>query len=579
MKLRWKFFLIMIIISLVPLFTVTTIAYNRYVSSSRDRMYEISESAFKTVYQDLNSRVELLTKSLSLLTIMPAESAAYSIADILKPFSDETFAPDYVEIAHANRELSFVFQNMLYTNENIYGVYIFTPCGTVLSRTNGQNKDLYPDYDFKNADWYKKCIAYNGGYYISTIADQPMIIGENRSLFLAQALYGVYDRSFMGVILVDCNPAIFDLSGINSLDDIATYCIKNTDTNEILYSSTQNGSEFIPLDTPLYSESLNSIKKLSLEASYDYKALYKDFRANALLLLVSGSLCALIAVLTAARISSNFTYPIEHLSRKMSAQHDSHLSLSGKYLNRSDEIGTLYNEYNSMVEELNAAIKRDYQNKLVNLDAQMKSLEARINSHFLFNTLEAINSIAELNDQDLIAQMSLALGNMFRYSIKTETELVSLSMEINHVQDYIFIQSVRFPGKLHLETDIDEELLSCQVLKLILQPLVENSFYHGLDYCTKGDTISIRAAAQGDNLIIEVTDNGCGIDPLKLKALNDKLNEPSNFTQLGKRNRSGVGLKNIHSRIELYYGVGYGLHVESIENKGTTIRITVPRSR
>ena len=126
----------------------------------------------------------------------------------------------------------------------------------------------------------------------------------------------------------------------------------------------------------------------------------------------------------------------------MSSQSGHTLIQSTRYLNRTDEIGTLYNEYNAMVESLNAAVKQDYQDKLVLLDAQMKSLEARINSHFLFNTLEAINSIAELEDNESIATMSLALGNMFRYTLKTQSELVTVQDELDHVNDYVTIQTI-----------------------------------------------------------------------------------------------------------------------------------------
>ena len=191
-------------------------------------------------------------------------------------------------------------------------------------------------------------------------------------------------------------------------------------------------------------------------------------------------------------------------------------------------------------------------------------------------TLESINSMAELDDNEQIATMSLALGNMFRYTIKTESEVVTLRDELRHVHDYVSIQLIRFSNKFRLELDIPERILEEKVLKLILQPIVENSFYHGLNYCTAGDRITIRGARENSTLLLSVSDNGQGMRREKLEELNVKLQEEASFTELGHRTRQSIGLKNIHSRVELYYGKGYGLHISSTPGEGSTITIKLP---
>ena len=253
----------------------------------------------------------------------------------------------------------------------------------------------------------------------------------------------------------------------------------------------------------------------------DYTNLAKELNITAVLIVIICAVCITGYIIFAYIISRYMVRPVEHLSHKMSSQSGHTLIQSTRYLNRTDEIGTLYNEYNAMVESLNAAVKQDYQDKLVLLDAQMKSLEARINSHFLFNTLEAINSIAELEDNETIATMSLALGNMFRYTLKTQSELVTVQDELGHVNDYVTIQRIRFDNRFHLDLDIPAEYLNNKVLKLILM-------------------------------------------------------EEASFTELGHRNKQSIGLKNIHSRIELYYGKGYGLTVTSRQNEWTNVQIRLP---
>ena len=364
------------------------------------------------------------------------------------------------------------------------------------------------------------------------------------------------------------------IRGINNAQSI--HVKKDKNGNPIW---DENGKQ-IPVDfvntgNSIWHTDLN-LSPLRLTMVMDYTNLAKEFNITAVLIILICAVCITGYIIFAYIISRYMVRPVEHLSHKMSSQSGHSLIQSTRYLNRTDEIGTLYNEYNAMVESLNAAVKQDYQDKLVLLDAQMKSLEARINSHFLFNTLEAINSIAELEDNETIATMSLALGNMFRYTLKTQSELVTVQDELGHVNDYVTIQRIRFDNRFHLDLDISSEYLDNKVLKLILQPLVENALYHGLNYCTTGDTITIRAYTENNCLMIDVHDNGQGMDIETLTKLQSSLMEEASFTELGHRNKQSIGLKNIHSRIELYYGKGYGLTVTSIHGEWTNIQIRLP---
>lgn len=386
----------------------------------------------------------------------------------------------------------------------------------------------------------------------------------------------VYTHKTLGMLVVDCNPDIFDLSTANTMPDITLLTIENTSTNDVLYTNFEEvDANFSEKNRKVMQHELN-LEPLRLVAVIDYASLYSEYNITGRMMLALSLICVILTLFLSYFFARSITRPVEHLSRKMAAQTGHTLALSGQYLNRTDEIGTLYNEYNAMVESLNAAVKQDYHNKLVNLDAQMKSLEARINSHFLFNTLESINSMAELEDNEQIAIMSQALGNMFRYTLKTKSELVSVQDELNHVNDYVTIQRIRFDERFRLEVDMDESFKQEQVLKLILQPLVENALYHGLKYCSCGDLISIIGRKEGDYLIMHVRDNGMGMDQETLKLLQERLMEEASFTELGQRNKQSIGLKNIHSRIELYYGRGYGLSITSEEGKYTDVQIKLP---
>ena len=245
-------------------------------------------------------------------------------------------------------------------------------------------------------------------------------------------------------------------------------------------------------------------------------------------------------------------------------------------MNRTDEIGTLYNQYQTMLEENNRYIKSEYENKMILMDTQMKALESQINAHFLYNTLEAINSLAEIEGAEDISVMALALGDMFRYSIKTKGALVTLEKELAHVKNFVAIQQIRFDNGFRFEMDVPEELYSCRILKLILQPLVENALYHGLLHCNAGSSIYLSARKENKIIYFTVKDDGVGMASETLEQLQKLLEEKPEFGELSQHANESIGLKNINARIRLYYGEDYGLSVKSEQGCGTIVQIKIP---
>ncbi len=573
MKLRTKFFLIFSALAIIPLLTVTNYSYSHYMEVTNQRMEEISGNLFQNAVTETNNTLDTIRQTISFLTFH--SNGEYSIIEHLKLFADEKQNYTSYDIYKTNQYMNSVFQNIIVSYDYINGIYIFTPSDVVFS-CSYDGSVLNTGYSPVGKKWYRDTLALDGQFYISPLTDRKMFRDSKDSIFFALSVKDVYTHKFLGVILVDCKPEILDLSTVNTLPDSALLHITNKDTNVVLYSNIDD----MPAD---FSSSRRTVKKadlsldsLELTATFNYDSLYREFSITGLLLLALAFACIFVYLVLAYIVTQNLIRPVEYLSNTMSQQNNHSLAFTSPYLNRTDEIGTLYNEYSNMLEELNASIKRDYQDKLIILDAQMKSLEAWINSHFLFNTLESINSMAELDENEQIATMSLALGNMFRYTIKTQSELVSLRDELSHVHDYVSIQLIRFSNKFRLALDIPEELLDEKVLKLILQPIVENFFYHGLNYCSAGDLITIRGRKEHSTLLLSVSDNGQGMSPEKLDELNARLQEDSSFTELGHRTRQSIGLKNIHSRIELYYGKGYGLQISSTPGKGSTITIRLP---
>lgn len=574
MKLRTKIFLTFSFLAITPLLILTVFSYMRYKQAIYQRMDEISARLFENAAETANNTLDNIARTTSLFHFYYSDGS--TVIPNLELFADPDHKPEIYEYYQASQEFNRSCFSHLYADDYLYGIYVITPSGYIFSCTNEQNGILYKDTDFERQSWYQKTKKLNGRLYISNVDTHTLFTGKKRSVFFAQYLSDVYTHEPLGVMVIDCNPEVFNLSAVNSLPDITLLTIDDKTTNGVLYTNYDEITSTFTNDNRKVMQCDLELSPLRLTAVVDYGSLFREFNLTLILMILVALVCIANFLIIAYFVSYRLVRPLEALSQKMASQKGHSLELSTQYLSRSDEVGTLYNGYNTMAESLNAAIKQDYHDKLVVLDAQMKSLEARINSHFLFNTLESINSMAELDDNEQIATMSLALGNMFRYTLKTQSELVTVAEELDNVQDYVSIQQIRFDYRFRLVVDMTEEFKQQRVLKLILQPLVENALYHGLKYCSCGDQITITGRAEESFLYIDVRDNGQGMEASQITSLLKTLSEEASFTELGHRNKQSIGLKNIHSRIELYYGQGYGLSITSDYGNWTNVRIKLP---
>ena len=234
----------------------------------------------------------------------------------------------------------------------------------------------------------------------------------------------------------------------------------------------------------------------------------------------------------------------------------------------------------AIIAKQNLESTRQQEVELLKHRSHLQELQGQINPHFLYNTLESIRGEALSENSPHIAEMTKRLSSLFRYSISTHRELVSFREELDNVQNYMAIQKFRFRDKLSLDVVIeDEACLDYQVIKLTLQPFVENSIYHGLETISRKGRITIRAVCTQKKLLITVSDNGKGIEPDRLRTINDMLLDP--FSVSGSELSSagsftGIALVNICKRIKLRFGDDYGFVIQSIPELGTDISISLP---
>ncbi len=574
MKLKKKLLLSFAAITIIPLMCVTVFAYTQYVQIINRHITTIADNEFKNLSLKVRESYDSIRQTLSFLTFYSADDNA--VLSTLRSLKNEETISDN-DMYQASQKIKTACQSVMYNQKYIKSIYIFTQNRSVFGHSRTAEEGISPGYDPVNDEWYQKTNELNGSVYISPLDVYPMFGTDYECFFVAHLIRDA-DRDFqhLGVIVVEYSPEIFDLSKETALSDIADITLTNTLNQSVIYTNMEEEhAGIVPTKENTTVESVFQTP-LELSVTVDYASLRSEYNRTLVLLLLLVTFCLICILLLTLRITRSFINPIEKLSGSMVQQQITQVELPDGYESRRDEIGILYRQYHKMMTEINNYIKTEYQNKLIILDAQMKALEARINSHFLFNTLESINSMAELAEQEQISTMSLALGHMFRYAIKTDSELVTIEEELNHVRDYMVIQRIRCDDKFRFVEDVPEEFYEQKLLKLIFQPLVENSLIHGLEYGNSGDEINLSVRILQDMLQIVISDNGKGIPKDRLADLRRHLQEEITFMELGHRERESIGLKNIQSRVELYYGKGYGLTIDSTEGEGTQIEIHIP---
>jgi two-component system, sensor histidine kinase YesM len=241
--------------------------------------------------------------------------------------------------------------------------------------------------------------------------------------------------------------------------------------------------------------------------------------------------------------------------------------------NNRDEITELGMSFNIMIGKIRDLLSDKIKEQENLRKAEMRVLQSQINPHFLYNTLDTIIWMAEAKKTDQIVEVVSALSNFFRISLSRGRDWITIGEEIERIKSYLIIQKMRYQDILDFTIDVDEEVVDYTVLKLILQPLVENAIYHGIKNKRDGGTIKIRAKFNNEKeVILEVEDNGIGFTPEKLAQLQSELADNSgNIIQ-----ESGFGIGNSNQRIKLYYGKQYGLTVKSEYQTGTCVSFIIP---
>jgi two-component system, sensor histidine kinase YesM len=272
------------------------------------------------------------------------------------------------------------------------------------------------------------------------------------------------------------------------------------------------------------------------------------------------------------------TRPIIRLTNTMRFASEGSLPLTPK-IPSVNEINELNSTYNQLVKETNHLITMVYQKEITRNRSELRALQAQINPHFLFNTLDALHWSLEENDEEELAELVVTMSNLFRYTISrsTEDEWVRIKEEIAHIEDYMEIMKMRFGELLKWQIQLPKAFEEVKIPKFLIQPLVENAVLHGAENKVGQCTVDVivQQGEMDNNIKVIVRDDGIGISESKLKKIKESMEKEGISSATGK----GMAISNVYKRLTLYYQERQqkGLMIESIENKGTFISFEIPK--
>ena len=519
----------------------------------------------------------------------------YYLQDYLETVIKEE--DDYVDSGIGKNMRSYemssqAFSDTLLSRADISSIMIFGKKKMLLNRSMYTYQKVALDYS--KLDWYAKAVAKPQDAIITGPNRHSFFDTDDEMISLSREVQSYENGTFRGVILINLN--------MNKITEICNsfqekqenfICIIN-DKGELVYEQ-QNGKERFAFDEKENRQELNTalgkMKDSCFRLNYrgekylvtrtdmkttgwtlvsmvPYKSVMAETMAISGVMILAVVITLIVTLLLLNRILTGVVKPLKKLEKYMVQVNPDNMDQRMEILT-DDEIGHLSMKFNQMMDRIRNLKEQVIEEQEDKRKYELQALQAQINPHFLYNTLDSIIWMAETNDSNIVA-MTEALAKLFRISLNKGNEEISLERELEHVKNYLIIQSMRYADKFTYEILVEPGVERCRTIKLILQPIVENCIYHGIKKKRGTGKITIRAYRREQDLIIEVSDDGCGMpEEICRKILSDEI-ESENISG------SGIGVKNVNERIQLRFGKKYGLSYSSEEGVGTTVTYVLP---
>ena len=465
---------------------------------------------------------------------------------------------------------------MLESDPNLKSIVVVSKDGRILSNEAGL--DMSVSEDMMKEDWYMESIhntmpvltgarmqgfsANKNDWVISVSTEITDARGENLGVLLMDMDYSVIEEHLRSLdlgeegyvfLLNDRGAPVYhrDTSYFSDPDKLAE--LQQTLAAGNSYDKAQNRLTY---HTDIENTGWTMVGVVSLDTLRMLKQ--QLFQA----VLLTGALLFGAVLLLGVLFTRRLAAPMADLERGM--REIEKLAQISVRSNSFYEVELLAGNYNRMIHRIRALMDEISAKEKILRQAELNTLFSQTNPHFLYNTLDTIVWMAEFNDSAKVIALTKSLAAFFRLSLNGGRELVTVADELEHVRQYLYIQKARYEEKLSYEICVPAALLDYTIPKIVLQPIVENSIYHGVKPLDGPGRITVTGREEGERLIFTITDNGVGFDPAAVP--------PNSPSRLG-----GVGLRNVNERLKLYYGAGCGITVRSAPGKGCTVCLTVKK--
>ena len=563
-----------LLLGAVGIVTVISLSY------TRQSVFENSSLYTQTIIQQMNQNID------SYIDYM--ENTSYLVSsneDVQKYLFGDTADPE------ARDRIISQFQTILDSRSDILNLGIIAENGRMLIN-NGQ-RPTNPDLDIHSQEWYINALEGRESVYLTSSHVQHVISGERPWVItMSRGIRNKESGSGQekeGVFFIDLNySAISELCDQSMVGNQGYAFIVDADGNIVYHPQQQQlynelQTENIDLimnsssDTALWGEGINK-KMYSISRSEKTgwtvvdcvrveELLRKSNEAQSIYILVAMGLMA-AALFFSRFVAKSITLPIQRLCDSMERVQEGDFSVSDIVVDSENEIGSLTKSFNVMTHRIHELMEQNIREQEAKRKSELKALQSQINPHFLYNTLDSIIWMAEGKKNEEVVLMTASLARLLRQSISNEDELVSIGQEIEYARGYLTIQKMRYKDKLEFQIEVEPSILNIRLIKLVLQPIIENAIYHGLKYKESKGLLCVKGFMKNGNAVLQVIDDGVGMDQETLDHIYErhKVNYHSN----------GVGVYNVQKRLQLYYGSEYGIVYESKVGEGTIATITIP---
>lgn len=562
--LRVKLGMIAIVLIALPIIaisitysrTVKEIIKNKYTETAIQSVYETGEK-IDFILKDIQEFSTVIISNNNLLNMLKQESS-YSQDEFNNALRGFITSRDDIEV------IDLVLKDKHYT----IGAKKIGPLGLIdetLKNSSGQPVWL----STKNEKVAILSGQFNKFYFtlsrkiidFNTLEDYGYLIIDLEEVILEQAYTSLLDNESVEIFICDQKGRIISHSDKGK---IGNYILDEPYANEVLNNKEDHNYVLYEADidkVAIYSTISNGWRIIKT-ISTDY--LYEEINKIQKYLLIGGILYGLVIILFMIVFSIRYTEPMMKMMNVIKKVEQGDLNARTEVYSK-DEVGQLGESLNNMIGEMQTLIDRLIKEEQSKKEVELEALHAQINPHFLYNTLNTIKWMAKIQGNKSVSRAITALIKLLRISTNLGREMISLEEEIDYVKNYIVIQKLRFNETINMTYNIDEGCLKLPIPKLILQPIVENSIIYGVGEENHELNIAINVFKKDNVLIIEISDDGPGIER---KILDNILKTTSDKNRFSK-----VGLNNVNQRIRLYYGADYGLQIETELGVGTTVRV------